>query len=94
MDMEVHDVDTHKSYRRQLLATTETEIAARSNSPLLPARNVLKRYDIADRTLDRWLNNELLGFPRPIVINKRRYFRECELQDWERARATAKSEAA
>ncbi len=74
--------------------TQQAEIAARCNSPLLPARNVMKRYNISDRTLDRWLANERLGFPRPTVINKRRYFRECELQDWERERASGKSEAA
>jgi hypothetical protein len=55
----------------------------------LPARLVCERYDIVRRTLDRWIDNEALGFPRPIVINKRRYFREHELEAWERQRAQA-----
>jgi hypothetical protein len=55
----------------------------------LPARLVCERYRIVRRTLDRWIENEALGFPRPIVINKRRYFREHELEAWERRRAQA-----
>jgi hypothetical protein len=62
--------------------------------PLLPASAVWGRYGVADRTLDRWLANKSLGFPRPLVINRRRYFRERELAEWERKRASAKTEAA
>lgn len=43
--------------------------------------------------LDRWLKDETLGFPRPVVIRHRRYFKEAELLDWERAQAS-KSRAA
>lgn len=32
------------------------------------------RYKIVTRTLGRWLENEALAFPRPVVINGRRYF--------------------
>ena len=58
-------------------------------SQLVPARRVQDRYDIADRTLDRWLASAILNFPRPLIINKRRYFRVCELVDWERRQARA-----
>jgi predicted DNA-binding transcriptional regulator AlpA len=54
---------------------------------LLPARMVFDRYDIVDRTLDRWLLQPDLEFPRPVIINKRRYFRRQEIEAWERARA-------
>src|SRR6266536_248117 len=57
------------------------------DGPLLPARAVCARYRIVDRTLDRWLRNSELNFPRPLVINRRRYFRARELQAWERKRA-------
>ena len=43
---------------------------------LLPARKTQQRYDVADRTLDRWLSDPGLNFPRPVVINRRRYFRD------------------
>ena len=55
----------------------------------LAAKRVQERYDITDRTLDRWLNNPEMDFPRPMVVNGRRYFRETELVAWERKRATA-----
>lgn len=60
---------------------------------LLPARLVWKRYGVTDRTLDRWLKNEDLNFPRPVVIINRRYWREANLVAWERAQA-AKVKAA
>jgi hypothetical protein len=51
----------------------------------LPARKVLERYGIVDRTLDRWLADAKLGFPRPAVINKRRYFDVDELDAFDRS---------
>jgi len=54
---------------------------------LMPAKKVQQRYDIADRTLDRWLESKTLAFPKPVVINKRRYWRIAELETWERTRA-------
>lgn len=38
--------------------------------------------DISDMTLWRWLENEELGFPRPIYINRKRYWRMAELQSF------------
>ena len=58
-----------------------------NDEALLPARKVQLRYDIADRTLDRWLSVAGLNFPRPVVINRRRYFKVDELRTWERQRA-------
>lgn len=56
---------------------------------LLPARKVWERYGVADRTLDRWLTRPELRFPRPVVVNRRRYFRESDLLAWERFRAAS-----
>jgi predicted DNA-binding transcriptional regulator AlpA len=55
---------------------------------MLPAPQVWRRYRKSDKTLDRWLKDEGLGFPRPIYIRNRRYFREAELIEWERAQAS------
>jgi predicted DNA-binding transcriptional regulator AlpA len=63
-------------------------------SALLPASSVWTRFGVVDRTLDRWLEKASLGFPRPIVINRRRYFRESEIVAWERMQAAVKSVAA
>jgi hypothetical protein len=55
--------------------------------PYRPAKRVCERYEITDRTLDRWLGDPELDFPRPLIINKRRYFSDPELVAWERKRA-------
>ena len=65
-----------------------------SDGPYLPAKAVCARYGISDRTLDRWLENDSLNFPLPLLINGRRYFSEGDLQAFERARVTRKTEAA
>jgi predicted DNA-binding transcriptional regulator AlpA len=57
----------------------------------LPARLVWTRFGVTDRTLDRWLANEALKFPRPLVINHRRYFVLEEIEEWERAQAAKSS---
>jgi predicted DNA-binding transcriptional regulator AlpA len=66
----------------------EPGVAGRASGALLPARAVLARYGVVDRTLDRWIANQKLNFPRPIVINKRRYFREADLIAFEVRRAS------
>jgi predicted DNA-binding transcriptional regulator AlpA len=53
----------------------------------LPASQVWNRYSVTGRTIDRWLKDETLAFPRPIVIRNRRYWREAELIAWERSQA-------
>lgn len=57
---------------------------------LLPARAVWTRYGVTDRTLARWLEDAKLDFPRPVLINARRYWREADLVEWERSRVSAK----
>ena len=55
---------------------------------LLKAGDVRSRYgNISDMSLWRWIRDPKLGFPAPIVINRRRYWKESELAAWERARA-------
>jgi predicted DNA-binding transcriptional regulator AlpA len=55
----------------------------------LPAREVWAAFGITDRTLDRWLLKTELGFPKPVRINGRRYFKATEVRAWQRARAGA-----
>jgi hypothetical protein len=57
--------------------------------PFHPSKKVCARYAITDRTLDRWLADSAMNFPRPLVINRRRYFSELELTEWERKRAAS-----
>jgi DNA-binding transcriptional MerR regulator len=51
---------------------------------LLPIRAMCQRYgDVSDRTIDRWTAAGIL--PPPLIIRKRRYWNEEELEQRERA---------
>jgi hypothetical protein len=60
--------------------------AAVAQGEYLPARALRTRYGISAMTLHRWLRNPDLGFPQPIIINARRYWRVEALRAWERER--------
>lgn len=53
---------------------------------LLTARQVATAHSISVRTLDRWLSDAGLAFPRPVTIKKRRYFRAAQVARWLAAR--------
>ena len=54
----------------------------------LPGREVRDRYHVSDMTIWRWLRDDELKFPKPTVINRRRYWLLEQLEAWERARAS------
>jgi predicted DNA-binding transcriptional regulator AlpA len=58
-------------------------------------RQVCTRYGgerpLCARTIDRWIIDPKLEFPKPTMINGRRYWRLRELRDWERQRAAVVS---
>ena len=48
------------------------------------ARQVRARYgNVSDMTLWRWLADPVLGFPRPLVIRRRRLFDDQELAEFD-----------
>ena len=52
----------------------------------LPAGQVRARYGVSDMSLWRWLRNEALGFPHPLKINGRRFWKLVDLESWEDSR--------
>lgn len=59
-----------------------------NDDQMVGTKKVRARYDnVCARTIDRWIADDELGFPRPTMINGRRYWRLGELQQWERERA-------
>ena len=53
----------------------------------LTARQTRNRYgDISDMSLWRWLRDESLHFPKPVLINGRRYWRLSDLVAFEKSR--------
>ncbi|KAB2712927.1 helix-turn-helix domain-containing protein [Brucella intermedia] len=53
----------------------------------LTSRQVMDRYKISEMTLYRWQKDEGLGFPKPLNIRRRNFFREDEIVAWERRKA-------
>jgi predicted DNA-binding transcriptional regulator AlpA len=62
-----------------------------SDEVYLAAKQVRARYgNVSDMALWRWLRDERLAFPQPIVINSRRYWRLSDLAQWELTQARRK----
>jgi DNA-binding transcriptional MerR regulator len=61
--------------------------AIRTSGRKLPTRYVRERYGVTTRTISRWERDPDLNFPKPDVINKRKYYDEDRLTDWDRANA-------
>jgi predicted DNA-binding transcriptional regulator AlpA len=53
-----------------------------SKDRMLPTRSVCERYDVTDRTVDRWVEKGIL--PPPVRINGLRYWHQHELEQRER----------
>jgi len=53
---------------------------------------VCERFNVVDRTLDRWVADPRLGFPQPLYVNGRRYFDLDEIEAWERRQAARRGE--
>lgn len=60
---------------------------------LISAPKLQDRHDISHMTLWRRLNDPKLNFPRPLIINRRRYFRLSEIEAWEAAHLRAQEAA-
>lgn len=61
--------------------------------PYIDGSEVRRRYRISMRTFRRWLQDEALGFPQPLQINRRYLFKVADLEQWEAAHALAPKEA-
>jgi predicted DNA-binding transcriptional regulator AlpA len=70
--------------------TIQPEVTGRSSlrrggRKLSPTRKVMERYSCSDRTVDRWVADPNLNFPKPIKIKRRRFWFEDELDDFDAA---------
>jgi predicted DNA-binding transcriptional regulator AlpA len=61
--------------------------AAIERGKFIPSRDLRERYRVSDMSIWRWLRNDELAFPKPTIINGRRYWLIDDLEQWERARA-------
>jgi predicted DNA-binding transcriptional regulator AlpA len=66
------------------------ERETRPSARKLTTRALCERYDVCDRTIDRWVDTGIL--PEPMYINKRRYWDEAEVEERERQRMSARAD--
>lgn len=58
------------------------------NDTLITAPQLRTRYgNISDMTLFRWERDPRMNFPKPVRINKRKYFSLAQVIEWEKNRA-------
>jgi predicted DNA-binding transcriptional regulator AlpA len=57
------------------------------------SKQIKARYDISDMSLWRWLQDEKLNFPKPVVIRARRYWDAEAIDQWEQTRAAETASA-
>ena len=62
-----------------------------SNRTFLPGPKTARRYGVSDRTIARWEQDETLGFPKPMLVNGRKFHPLDELEAWEKSRAAPSS---
>ncbi|AWN40695.1 transcriptional regulator [Methylobacterium durans] len=61
----------------------------KSSDVYLTARQVRERYgSCSDMALWRWLQDEAMQFPRPLVISGRRFWKLVDLEHFEERQAT------
>lgn len=76
------------------LNTDPRQVTSVADDHLLPAARVVERYGVTSMTLHRWCKDDALGFPAPLRVNGRRYWRAGDLVAWERVRAADRSRPA
>jgi predicted DNA-binding transcriptional regulator AlpA len=59
----------------------------------LTSGHLKARFDKSAMTLHRWVNDDELGFPKPIYIRGRRYWTVESIEAWEKSRAAASASA-
>jgi hypothetical protein len=72
------------------MTTKKINIVSDPLSGLLPDPLVAERYKVTPRTIYRWDRQPDLDFPRPIFINRRKYRRVNQLENWERQHVAEK----
>lgn len=64
-----------------------------SDNNYISLRSICQRYDVTRMTIHRWMKRPDMGFPQPLTINGRSYFKADEIARWERLRAAGKAVA-
>jgi hypothetical protein len=75
------------SIKETLINSTAVQRPVSDEDTYINSAAVQDRYKISDATLFRWERDQELGFPQPLILNRRKLYRLAELVAWERSRA-------
>lgn len=56
---------------------------------LVPKPRLAEELGVSSRTLSRWLDDDVIAFPRPLVVRNRNFFRRSEVENWKIRQALA-----
>jgi predicted DNA-binding transcriptional regulator AlpA len=81
------------SCNQSLVEGVGDRLVAAASTPveLVPAGTVASECHVTHRTIGRWILDEAVGFPQPVEINKRLYWRRPQLKEWKCSRPAASS---
>lgn len=65
----------------------ETQSRSAAQDIFLTGPQVQRRYQKSHVSIWRWINDETLGFPAPLKINRLNYWRLADLEAWEAKQA-------
>jgi predicted DNA-binding transcriptional regulator AlpA len=72
------------------METMQPEVTGRRSPTrrgrLSPTSKVMERYSCSDRTIDRWVADPDLNFPKPIYIKRRRFWFDDQLDEFDASR--------
>lgn len=74
------------------MSTLQNQLLSATSVPVktfLTSKKVLNCYDISQMTLYRWTRDHRLNFPKPIWVNRRKYYDLAEIEAWERKRSAS-----
>ena len=81
---------TPKHASTEKAPSNDVTVDAKSSDRLLQAEEVREKLgNISDMTLWRWLDDPDMGFPKPIYLRRRRFWRQSVLLAWIDERAAA-----
>ena len=60
------------------------------NDARIPLAAVAARYGRHVRTIERWIDDPRVGFPKPLYIRRLRYIRATDLKAWEDSQQDAR----
>jgi predicted DNA-binding transcriptional regulator AlpA len=66
---------------------TATQSRGAAQDIFLTGPQVQRRYQKSHVSIWRWINDETLGFPPPLKINRLNYWRLADLEAWEAKQA-------